>query len=84
MGLRSARTSDLRTTGQDVGSVRLTFANDIMIEDTIDDGWVLFSEPHRVVTPAEVVINDGNGDALVTCMEFVDLAASTVDTGIES
>ena len=55
-------------------SVRLTFANDIMIEDTIDNGVVLFFEPHRVVAPAEVAINDDNGVALATYMEFMDFA----------
>ena len=55
-------------------SVRLTFANDIVIEDTIDNGVVLFFEPHRVVAPAEVAVIGGDGGALVTYMEFVDLA----------
>lgn len=55
-------------------SVSLTFANDITIEDTVDDGVVLFFEPHKVVMPVEVAVNDGNGDALVRYMEFVGLA----------
>lgn len=55
-------------------SVRLIFANDIMIEDTIDNGVVLFFEPRRVVFPAEVAVSDSNGDALVTYMEFVGFA----------
>ncbi len=55
-------------------SVRLTFANGIEIEDTVDNGVVLFFEPHRVVAPAEVAVIDGNGGALVTYMEFIDFA----------
>lgn len=31
-------------------SVLLTFANDIFIEDTIDNGVVLFHEPRNVVS----------------------------------
>ncbi len=55
-------------------SVRLAFANAIVIEDTIDNGVVLFFEPHAVVAPAEVSIVDSGGAALVTYREFDDFA----------
>lgn len=57
-------------------SVRLIFANEIVIEDAVDNGVVLFFEPRSVQAPAEVAIVDGNGVALVTYMEFVDFAPS--------
>jgi hypothetical protein len=59
---------------QHASSVRLAFANDIVVEDTVDNGVVLFFEPHRVVAPAEVAVIDRNGGVLVTYMEFVDFA----------
>jgi len=51
-------------------SVRLTFANDIVIEDTIDNGVVLFYEPHNVVMPTDVTIVDDGGNVLATYQEF--------------
>jgi hypothetical protein len=50
--------------------VRLTFANDIVIEDTIDNGVVLFYEPHNVVMPTDVTIVDDGGNVLATYQEF--------------
>ena len=51
-------------------SVRLTFTNDIVIEDTTDNGVVLFYEPHNVVTPTDVTIVDGGGNVLAAYQEF--------------
>lgn len=58
-------------------SVRLTFANDIVIEDTVDNGVVLFFEPRAVVCPADVSILDRDGTTLVSYQEFGVFAPST-------
>ena len=58
-------------------SVRLTFANDIVIEDTIDNGVVLFFEPRAVVAPADVSLLDGRGATLVLYQEFGGFAPSS-------
>jgi hypothetical protein len=58
-------------------SVRLTFANDIVIEDTVDNRVVLFLEPRAVVCPADVSILDRDGTTLVGCQAFGDFAPST-------
>jgi len=55
-------------------SVRLRFTNDILIEDTVDDGVVLFFEPRAVVSPADVSVVDGNGVTLVSYPAFGDFA----------
>jgi len=55
-------------------SVRLTFANDIRIEDTVDNGVVLFFEPRTAVAPAEVSVIDDMGATLVSYVEFGDFA----------
>ena len=55
-------------------SVRLKFANDILIEDTVDNGVVLFFEPRAVVAPADVSVVDGKGVTLVSYLEFGDFA----------
>ena len=57
-------------------SVRLKFANDILIEDTVDNGVVLFFEPRTVVAPADVSVVDENGATLVSYVEFGDFAPS--------
>ena len=51
-------------------SVRLSFANGIVIEDTVDNGVVLFFEPRAVVAPANVSVIDGNGATLASYVEF--------------
>lgn len=58
-------------------SVRLTFANDIVIEDTVDNGVVLFFESRAVVAPADVSVFDRDGALLVSYPEFGDFAPST-------
>jgi hypothetical protein len=57
-------------------SVRLRFTNEILIEDTVNNGVVLFFEPQAVVTPAEVSVVDGSGATLVSYLEFGDFAPS--------
>ena len=59
---------------EQASSVRLTFANGVTIEDTVDHGVVLFFEALRLETPAIVEILDGNGLALVTYEEFGGIA----------
>lgn len=54
--------------------VRLTFANAVVIEDTVEGGVVLYFEPRRVATPAEVDILDAEGASLVRYEEFGGLA----------
>jgi hypothetical protein len=51
-------------------SVRLSFADGIVIEDTVDNGVVLFFEPRAVVAPANVSVIDGNGATLASYVEF--------------
>jgi hypothetical protein len=58
-------------------SVQLLFANDIGIEDTIDNGVVLFFEPRAVVAPVDVSVVDGDGATLVSYREFEGLAPSS-------
>jgi hypothetical protein len=58
-------------------SVRLTFANGVLIEDTVDNGVVLFFEPRAVVGPADVSVFGRDGVRLVSYQEFVDFAPST-------
>ena len=58
-------------------SVRLTFANEIVIEDTVDSGVVLFFEPRTVVAPAEVSVFDESGSTLVSYKEFDGFAPSS-------
>jgi hypothetical protein len=58
-------------------SVRLTFANDVVIEDTVHNGVVLFFEPRAVVRPADVTVLDGDGTTLVSYREFGDFASPT-------
>ena len=55
-------------------SVRLRFANDILIEDSVDNGVVLFFEPRAVVAPANVSVVDRKGVTLVSYLEFGDFA----------
>jgi hypothetical protein len=62
---------------EQASSVRLTFANDILIEDTVDNGVVLFFEPRAVVCPADVSILGRHGTTLVSYQEFGDFARST-------
>jgi len=57
-------------------SVRLTFANDVLIEDTVDDGVVLFFEARAVVAPADVSVFDEAGATLASYREFADFAPS--------
>jgi hypothetical protein len=58
-------------------SVRLTFANDILIADTVDNGVVLFFEPRAVVGPADVSVFGRDGVRLVSYQEFGDFAPLT-------
>jgi hypothetical protein len=58
-------------------SVRLTFVNDILIEDTVDNGAVLFFESRPVVAPADVSVFDRDGAMLVSYQEFGDFAPSS-------
>jgi len=62
---------------EQASSVRLTFANDVVLEDTVDNGVVLFFEPRAVVGPADVTVLDGDGTRLVSYREFGDFAAPT-------
>ena len=62
---------------EQASSVRLTFANDILIEDTVDNGVVLFFEPRAVVCPADVSVLDRDGSTLVSYQEFGDFAPPT-------
>jgi hypothetical protein len=54
--------------------VRLTFANAVVIADTVEGGVVLYFEPRRVTTPVEVDILDADGASLVRYEEFGGLA----------
>jgi hypothetical protein len=62
---------------EEASSVRLTFANDILIEDTVDNGVVLFFEPRAVVAPADVSVFDRDGATLRSYQELGDFAPST-------
>jgi len=62
---------------EQASSVRLTFANEAVIEDTVDNGVVLFFEPRAVVCPADVSILDQDGTTLVSYQAFGDFAPPT-------
>ncbi len=62
---------------EEATSVRLAFANDILIEDTVDNGVVLFFEPRVVVAPADVTVLDEMGATLVSYVEFGGFAPSS-------
>ena len=51
-------------------SVRLTFADGYTIDDTVENGIVLFFEPIQVAFPADVEILDENGGRLANYKEF--------------
>lgn len=58
-------------TGSDqASSVRLTFADGLTAEDTVDNGKVLFFEPCQVALPAEVEILDERGGQLAKYTAF--------------
>ncbi len=59
---------------ENAASVRLSFADGGEIEDTIDNGVVLFFEPRAIVAPVDVSILDGDGGVLATYQEFTGLA----------
>ena len=59
---------------QTAASVRLSFADGIVIEDTVDNGVVLFFEPRAVVAPANVSVIGGDGATLASYVEFGDFA----------
>jgi hypothetical protein len=62
---------------EEASSVRLKFANHILIEDTVDNGVVLFFEPRAVVGPAEVSVVGRDGATLASYQEFGDFGPST-------
>jgi len=62
---------------EQASSVRLTFANGVVLEDIVDNGVVLFFEPRAVVGPADVTVLDGDGTTLVSYQEFGDFAPPT-------
>jgi len=51
-------------------SVRLSFVDGIVLEDTVDNGVVLFFTPRAVVAPATVSVIDGTGATLVSYEAF--------------
>ena len=51
-------------------SVRLSFADGGEIEDTVDNGVVLFFEPRAIVAPVDVSVLDRDGGVLATYEEF--------------
>lgn len=55
-------------------SVRLSFADGGEIEDTVDNGVVLFFEPRAIVAPVDVSVFDRDGAVLATYQEFTGLA----------
>jgi len=57
--------------------VRLTFGNGQLVEDTVDNGVVLFFEPRAVVGPVDVSILDAAGGTLVSYPEFGGFAPPT-------
>ena len=59
---------------ENAASVRLSFADGGEIEDSVDNGVVLFFEPRAIVAPVDVSILDGNGAVLATYQEFTGLA----------
>lgn len=59
---------------ENAASVRLSFADGSEIEDTIDNGVVLFFEPRAVVAPVAVSIFGEDGGVLATYQEFTGLA----------
>ena len=60
---------------ENAASVRLSFADGGEIEDTIDNGVVLFFEPRAIVAPVDVSILDGGREVYwPTDQEFTGLA----------
>ncbi len=55
-------------------SVRLSFADGGELEDTVDNGVVLFFKPIAIVAPVDVSVLDGYGAVLATYQEFTGLA----------
>jgi predicted ThiF/HesA family dinucleotide-utilizing enzyme len=51
-------------------TVRLTFADGLVVEETVDNGAVLFFEPRTVDLPAEVEVLDARGRLLARYEEF--------------
>jgi hypothetical protein len=61
----------LEGTGSELArSVRLTFANGIVVTDALDNGIVLFFEPRPVGFPADVEILSGQGERLASYTAF--------------
>jgi len=50
--------------------VRLTFADGLILTDTVDDGIVLFFEPRAVSFPADVQIEDVQASLIASYKEF--------------
>jgi len=50
--------------------VRLSFANDLMLEDSVDDGHVLFLTEERAEVPATVELIDRQGNVFATHSRF--------------
>ena len=55
-------------------SVRLSFVDGIVLEDTVDNGVVLFFEPRAVVAPANVEVIDEGGATLASYVELGEFA----------
>jgi hypothetical protein len=55
--------------------VRMRFANGTTLEDSVEDGVVLFEADHAVSFPAEVQVLDATGELLASYAEFEDFTS---------